>query len=62
MMDARIAFSAANSPFYKFAFDGAVEYGIGFIPPSQWELRTWILKAEVDDLNKIKENHMKSWK
>ncbi|XP_042466280.1 uncharacterized protein LOC122048825 [Zingiber officinale] len=37
--------------------EGIAEYGRGFKPPSMHELRTWILKAEVDGINLIYEEH-----
>ncbi|XP_042401412.1 uncharacterized protein LOC121991481 [Zingiber officinale] len=42
--------------------EGIAEYGRGFKPPSMHELRTWILKAEVDGINLIYEEHKKAWK
>ncbi|RVX09356.1 hypothetical protein CK203_015304 [Vitis vinifera] len=37
-------------------------FGLEFKPPSMHELRTWILKEEVNDLSIIMEDHKKAWK
>ncbi|XP_028094883.1 uncharacterized protein LOC114294889 [Camellia sinensis] len=44
------------------AVDGIANYGPGFKPPSMHELRTWILKAEVKDINVMMEEHKKACK
>ncbi|KAL6524812.1 hypothetical protein OROMI_030405 [Orobanche minor] len=57
-----IPFNVVNSTFWKPAVEAIAEYGPGFKPPSMWELRTWILKAEVEDINNLKKEHVKAWK
>ncbi|KAL6498583.1 hypothetical protein OROHE_026524 [Orobanche hederae] len=52
----------ANDPYWLPMIDGIAEYGKGFKPPTMHELRTWVLKAEVDDINIIYEDHKKAWK
>ncbi|RVX20115.1 hypothetical protein CK203_004572 [Vitis vinifera] len=42
--------------------DAVANFGPGFKPPSMHELRTWILKEEVNDLSIIMEDHKKAWK
>ncbi|XP_028113479.1 uncharacterized protein LOC114311535 [Camellia sinensis] len=42
--------------------DGIANYGPGFKPPPMHELRTWILKTEVEDINVMMEEHKKAWK
>ncbi|CAL8990422.1 unnamed protein product [Prunus brigantina] len=41
--------------------EGIAAYGVGFKPPSMHELRTWILKEEVGDINTMMEEHKKAW-
>ncbi|KAL6515727.1 hypothetical protein OROHE_018417 [Orobanche hederae] len=60
--DTMIPFNVVNSPFWKPAVEAISEYGPGFKPPSMWELRTWILKAEVENINNLKKEHVKAWK
>ncbi|XP_075080280.1 uncharacterized protein LOC107806086 [Nicotiana tabacum] len=43
-------------------FERVANYGLGFVPPSMHELRTWILKYEVKNINKMLYEHKKSWK
>ncbi|XP_050373310.1 uncharacterized protein LOC126790965 [Argentina anserina] len=37
------------------------KYGPGFQPPTSHELKTWILKEEVQDVQKLMEEHKKDW-
>ncbi|XP_074577611.1 uncharacterized protein LOC141834060 [Curcuma longa] len=41
--------------------EGIGKYGPGFVPPTMHELRTWILKDEVQNINKMMEDHKKAW-
>ncbi|XP_042404996.1 uncharacterized protein LOC121995282 [Zingiber officinale] len=41
--------------------EGIAEYGRGLKPPSMHDLRTWILKAGVNDINLLYEEHKKAW-
>ncbi|KAL6509618.1 hypothetical protein OROGR_022928 [Orobanche gracilis] len=59
---AALPFNVVNDPYWLPMIDGIAEYGKGFKPPSMHELRTWVLKAEVDDINIIYEDHKKAWK
>ncbi|KAL6520317.1 hypothetical protein OROMI_032497 [Orobanche minor] len=43
----------------RFIFSAALPFNV---PPTMHELRTWVLKAEVDDINIIYEDHKKAWK
>ena len=42
--------------------DAIVNFGPEFKPPSMHELRTWILKEKVNDINIMIEEHKKVWK
>ncbi|XP_059294592.1 uncharacterized protein LOC132047584 [Lycium ferocissimum] len=57
-----IPFNIANDPYYLPMFEGTVNYGPCFMPPSMHELRTWILKEEVTNIHKMLDEHKKSWK
>ncbi|KAL6569780.1 hypothetical protein OROMI_014294 [Orobanche minor] len=59
---AALPFNVVNDPYWLPMIDGIAEYGKGFKPPTMHELRTWVLKAEVDDINIIYEDHKKAWK
>nr|XP_033508858.1 uncharacterized protein LOC104084442 [Nicotiana tomentosiformis]XP_033508859.1 uncharacterized protein LOC104084442 [Nicotiana tomentosiformis] len=41
---------------------GVANFGPGFQPPTMHELRTWILKEEVANFNRMLEEHKNSWK
>nr|XP_016514317.1 PREDICTED: uncharacterized protein LOC107831102 [Nicotiana tabacum] len=57
-----IPFNVANNPYYLSIFERVANYGPGFVTPSMHELRTWILKDEVININKMLDEHKKSWK
>ncbi|KAL6534805.1 hypothetical protein OROGR_013480 [Orobanche gracilis] len=57
-----LPFNVVNDPYWLPMIDGIAEYGKGFKPPYMHELRTWVLKAKVDDINIIYEDHKKAWK
>ncbi|KAG8391077.1 hypothetical protein BUALT_Bualt01G0150300 [Buddleja alternifolia] len=57
-----LPFNACNDPYYVPMCVAIAKYGDGFIPPSMHEMRTWIRKAEVDDINQLMEEHKKAWK
>ncbi|XP_059294894.1 uncharacterized protein LOC132047946 [Lycium ferocissimum] len=57
-----IPFNVANDPYYLPMFDGVANFGPGFQPPTMHELRTWILKEEVANINRMLEEHKNSWK
>ncbi|XP_061988373.1 uncharacterized protein LOC133706829 [Rosa rugosa] len=56
-----IAFNVANNPYYFAALEQVSKYGPGFQPPTSHELRTWILKEEVVDVQKMMLEHKKDW-
>ncbi|XP_050387733.1 uncharacterized protein LOC126804020 [Argentina anserina] len=41
--------------------EGIAKYGVGFKPPSMHELKTWILREEVEDIDKYLLEHKKAW-
>ncbi|XP_059598441.1 uncharacterized protein LOC104881364 [Vitis vinifera] len=57
-----LPFNTVNDPYWFPMIDIVANFGPGFKPPSMHELRTWILKEEVNDLSIIKEDHKKAWK
>ncbi|XP_028065080.1 uncharacterized protein LOC114268155 [Camellia sinensis] len=57
-----LPFNLVNDPYWVAAVDGIANYGPGFKPPSMHELRIWILKVEVEDINVMMEEHKKAWK
>lgn len=59
---AALYFNVVNDPYWLPMVEEIAEYGKGFKHPSMHELRTWILKAEIDDMNIIYEEHKKVWK
>lgn len=56
-----MAFNIANNPYYFAAMEKVSNFGPGFKPPSSHELRTWILKEEVEDIQKMMADHKKDW-
>ncbi|CAL2278771.1 unnamed protein product [Prunus armeniaca] len=56
-----LPFNIVNDPFWLPVVEGIAAYGVGFKPPSMHELRTWILKEEVGDINTMMEEHKKAW-
>ncbi|KAK9290647.1 hypothetical protein L1049_008820 [Liquidambar formosana] len=57
-----LPFNTMNDRCWLPMVDGIAKYGPGFKPPSKHELRTWILKEEVEDINVMMEEHKKVWK
>ncbi|RVW82349.1 hypothetical protein CK203_045084 [Vitis vinifera] len=57
-----LPFNTVNDPYWFPMIDAVANFGPGFKPPSMHELRTWILKEEVNDLSIIMEDHKKAWK
>ncbi|RVX06268.1 hypothetical protein CK203_027563 [Vitis vinifera] len=45
-----LPFNTMNDPYWFPMIDAVTNFGPGFKPPSMHELRTWILKEEVNDL------------
>ena len=54
-----LSFNTVNDPYRFPMIDAIANFGPGFKPPSMHELRTWILKEEVNDLSIITEDHKK---
>ncbi|XP_021854344.2 uncharacterized protein [Spinacia oleracea] len=59
--DAGIPFYAATYDSFKGMLDAVAQYGMGFKPPSMHELRVPLLKSEVEEIDKLKEEHKKEW-
>ena len=57
-----LPFNTVNDPYWIPMMDIVANFEPGFKPSSMHELRTWILKEEVNDLSIIMEDHKKSWK
>ena len=57
-----LPFNTMNDSYWILMMDVVANFGPGFKPPSMQELRTWILKEELNDLSIIIEDHKKSWK
>ncbi|KAL6331610.1 hypothetical protein AAG906_011550 [Vitis piasezkii] len=57
-----LPFNTVNDLYWFPMIDIVANFGLGFKPPSMHELRTWILKEEVNDLSIIMEDHKKAWK
>ncbi|RVW84750.1 hypothetical protein CK203_046693 [Vitis vinifera] len=57
-----LSFNTVNDPYWFPMIDVVANFGPGFKPPSMHELRTWILKEEVNDLSIVMEDHKKAWK
>ncbi|RVW72655.1 hypothetical protein CK203_056576 [Vitis vinifera] len=57
-----LPFNTVNDPYWFPMIDVVANFGPRFKPPSMHELRTWILKEEVNDLSIIMEDHKKAWK
>ncbi|KAK9939253.1 hypothetical protein M0R45_015956 [Rubus argutus] len=57
-----LPFNTVNDPFWLPMVEGIASYGVGFKPPSMHELRTWILKEEVEDMDTYLLVHQKAWK
>ncbi|CAN6458842.1 unnamed protein product [Victoria cruziana] len=56
-----LPFNLCNSTYFTNMCESLGDYGRGFKPPSYHEMRTWILKKEVDDIRSVLENCKKSW-
>ncbi|XP_050380051.1 uncharacterized protein LOC126797469 [Argentina anserina] len=56
-----LPFNTVNDPFWLAMVEGIAKYGVGFKPPSMHELRTWILREEVEDIDKYLLEHKKAW-
>nr|XP_028956181.1 uncharacterized protein LOC103417677 isoform X2 [Malus domestica] len=57
-----IPFNAANSDYYFQAMKAVSDFGPGFEAPTSHEYRTWMLKEEVDDVQRKMQDHVKAWK
>ena len=54
-----LIFNIVNDPYWIPMINAIANFGPEFKPPSMHELRTWILKEEVNDLSIITEDHKK---
>ena len=52
-----LPFNTVNDPYWFPMIDVVANFGPGFKPPFMHELRTWILKEEVNELSIIMEYH-----
>ena len=52
-------FTTVNDPYWFPMMDAVANFGSGFKPASMHELRTQILKEEMNDLSIIMEDHKK---
>ena len=55
-----LPFNTVNDPYWVPMVDAIENFGLGFKPSSMHELRTWILKKEVNDINIIMEERKKA--
>ena len=55
-------FNTMNDPYWVPMIDTIANFEPRFKPPSMHELRTWILKEELNDINIMMEEHKKSQK
>ena len=55
-----LPFNTVNDPYWIPMMDDVANFGPEFKPPSMHELRTWILKEEVNDLSIIMEDHKRA--
>ena len=55
-----LTFNTVNDPYWFPMMDVVANFGTKFKSPSMHELRTWILKKEVNDLSIIIEDHKKA--
>ena len=53
-------FNTMNDPYWVPMIDTIANFEPRFKPPSMHELRTWILKEELNDINIMMEEHKKS--
>lgn len=56
-----LPFNTVNDPFWLAMVEGIAKYGVGFKPPSMHELRTWILREEVEDIDRYLLEHKQAW-
>ena len=56
-----LSFNLCNSPYFGAMVEAIANYGRGFKPPSYHEIRTWILKDEVDCTHEILKEFKKEW-
>ena len=52
--------NTVNDPYWVPMVDAIENFGLGFKPSSMHELRTWILKKEVNDINIMMEERKKA--
>ena len=57
-----LPFKTVNDHYWVPMVDAIANFEPDFKPPSMHELRTWILKEEVNDINIMMEENKKAWK
>jgi len=57
-----LSFNIIHTPYWKELIEKVGSFGIALKQPSPYEISTRVLKAEVEDINKIKASHMAAWK
>ena len=57
-----LPFNIIQTPYWKEMLEKVGLFGICLKQPSPYELRTRVLKAELEDIDKIKATHMAAWK
>jgi len=53
-----LPFNIIQTPFWMEMIEDVGLFGIGLKQPSLYEIRTQVIKAEVEDIDKIKATHM----
>lgn len=61
MYDARIPFNVVNYESSGLAIEAIGQHGPGMKPPTYHEVRLPLLKNEVEETNKIMEEHKIEW-
>ena len=57
-----LLFNTVDDPYWTLMINEIVNFGYKFKPAFMHELRTWILKEEMNDINIMMEEHKKAWK
>ena len=55
-----VSFNTAHDPYWFHMVDAIANFGPRFKPPSMHELRTWILKEDVNGVSIMMEEHKKA--
>lgn len=57
-----LSFNLCNSPYFPAMCEAIGKFGPGLKPPSMHEMRTWILKEEVGNIETLMKAYKDSWK